>query len=199
MNLANKITTVRLILVPIFILILVPMPDWVTNANAIFHFINSNNIYIATAIFIIAASTDKLDGYIARKYNQVTNLGCFLDPLADKLLVISALVFLVEENRIASWAVFIIIARELAVTELRVVAAFNNKVLAADKYGKIKLVFQAITIPLLLLKNFPLSLITKFPFDQIMIYLTVLITAYSGINYFVKNKDVFRDDEEFIQ
>jgi CDP-diacylglycerol---glycerol-3-phosphate 3-phosphatidyltransferase len=198
MNLANKITTIRLILVPIFILILTPMPEWITNKNIVFHFINNNSIGIATTIFIVAALTDKLDGYFARKYNQITKLGCFLDPLADKLLIISALIFLVEENRVAGWIALIIIAREIAVTGLRVVAVLNKKVLAADKYGKIKLVFQVITIPLLLLKNYPLSLFTNFPFDNVMIFLTVIITIYSGINYFVKNQDVFCEDGKLI-
>lgn len=198
MNLANKITTFRLILVPIFILILTPMPEWLTNKNAVFHFIQNNSIGIATTIFIVAALTDKLDGYIARKYNQITKLGCFLDPLADKLLIISALIFLVEENRIAGWIALIIIAREIAVTGLRIVTANNKKVLAADKYGKIKLVFQVITILLLLLKNYPMSLFTNFPFDNVMVFLTVLITTYSGINYFVKNQDVFYEDGKLI-
>lgn len=194
MNSANKITLIRIILVPIFILFITPMPEWVVNSNIVFHTINNYSLGVATVIFIIAAITDKLDGYVARKYNQVTTFGCFLDPLADKLMVISALVFLVQENRIAGWVALIIIGREIAVTGLRIVAAFNGKVLAADKFGKIKLVFQVIAIPLCLLKNYPLNLVTQFPFDSIMMFFTVLITAYSGVNYFVKNKDVFYEN-----
>lgn len=198
MNLANKITFSRLMLTPIFILFLIPMPIWLADNNAVFHFINEYRIFIATALFIIAASTDKIDGYVARKYNQVTNLGAFLDPLADKLLIISGLLYLVEVKSLPSWVALIIIIREFAVTGLRLDAAMNNKVLSADKFGKLKLVFQAITIPLYLVKNFPLSLVTNFPFDDVMMFLTLLITIYSGINYFVKNKDVFYDNGKLI-
>lgn len=197
MNLANRITTIRIILVPIFILFVTSMPEWIMNSNTIFHFINNYRLVFATAIFLIAAITDKLDGYFARKYNQVTTFGCFLDPLADKLMVISALVFLVQENRVAAWVALIIIGREIAVTSLRITAAFNGKVLAADKFGKIKLVFQVITIPLYLLNNYPLSIITQFPFASVMMFFTVIITIFSGINYFVKNKNVFEENGKF--
>jgi CDP-diacylglycerol--glycerol-3-phosphate 3-phosphatidyltransferase len=198
MNLANKITTLRLILVPVFVAVLTPMPKWAVHSNVIFQFINNYNIYIATTIFGIAAITDKLDGYIARKYNQITKLGCFLDPLADKLLIISALMLLVEANKIAGWIALVIISREIAVTGLRTVAAINNKVLAADKYGKAKLVLQVITIPLFLLNDYPFKFFTNFPIDNVMLFFTVLITIYSGINYFVKNKDVFCDNGKLI-
>lgn len=191
MNLANKITFLRIILVPIFILSLAPIPDWLINNSSFFYSINKYNLFIATFIFIIAAITDKLDGYIARKYNQVTRLGSFLDPLADKLMVISALIFLVDVNKLAAWIALIIIGRELAVTSLRIMAAYNHKVLAADKYGKVKLVFQVITIPLYLLNNYPLNLLTSFPFAGTMMFFTILLTIFSGINYFIKNKDVF--------
>lgn len=198
MNLANKITLTRIILVPIFILFLTPMPHWLGNENMLFHVISNYNLVIATGIFIIAAITDKLDGYVARKYNQITAFGCFLDPLADKLMIISALVFLVQENKVASWVALIIIGREIAVTGLRGLAALNNKVLAADKYGKIKLVFQVITIPLYLLNNYPLSLIISFPFADVMMFFTLIITVLSGVNYFVKNRDVFYDNGKCI-
>lgn len=191
MNLANKITFLRIILVPIFIISLTPIPEWIIKTNTLFYALSKYNLIIATAIFIIAAITDKLDGYIARKYNQVTTLGSFLDPLADKLMIISALVFLVQANKVAAWIAFIIISREIAVTSLRIMAAFNKKILAADKYGKIKLVFQAVTIPLYLLNNYPLNLISPFPFASVMMFFTILITIYSGINYFIKNKDIF--------
>ncbi len=198
MNLANKITCIRIMLIPVFILFITPMPAWIINKDNIFSLINNYNIGIATAIFIIAVITDKLDGYIARKYNQVTKLGCFLDPLADKLLIISALMFLVEENKIGGWIALIIIGREIAVTGLRLAAAINNKVLSADKYGKIKLVFQAITIPLYLLNNYHFNIIERFSLDSVMMFFTVIITIYSGINYFIKNKDVFLDSGKLI-
>jgi CDP-diacylglycerol--glycerol-3-phosphate 3-phosphatidyltransferase len=166
--------------------------------SSIMHAIDTNRIFIAATIFIIAAITDKLDGYIARKYNQVTKFGALVDPLADKLMVATALILLVQQNKVAAWAVLIILGREFAVTSLRIIAAFNKKVLAADKYGKIKLVFQVVTIPLCLLNNYPLNLIIDIPFSSIMMILTVIITIFSGVNYFVKNKDVFYENGQLI-
>jgi CDP-diacylglycerol---glycerol-3-phosphate 3-phosphatidyltransferase len=198
MNLANKITLVRIFLVPIFMLFVTPMPEWMTNKSSLFHTISKYSLWIATAIFILAAITDKLDGYIARKYNQVTKFGSLVDPLADKLMVISALLFLVQQNKVAGWIAIIIVSREIAVTALRIAAAYNKKVLAADKYGKIKLVFQVIAIPLCLLNNYPLNLIIHFPFDRVMMLFTVLITAFSGVNYFIKNKDVFYENGQLV-
>jgi CDP-diacylglycerol---glycerol-3-phosphate 3-phosphatidyltransferase len=198
MNLANKITLVRIFLVPIFMLFVTPMPEWMANKNSLFHVISEYSLWIATTIFILAAITDKLDGYIARKYNQVTKFDSLVDPLADKLMVISALLFLVQENKVAGWVAAIIISREVAVTALRITAAYNKKVLAADKYGKVKLVFQVVAIPLCLLNNYPLNLIIHFPFDSVMMFFTVLITAFSGINYFIKNKDVFYENGQLV-
>lgn len=198
MNLANKITMFRIFLIPIFLLFASPMPKWILKQGDFFQYINKYSLWIATAIFIIAAITDKLDGYIARKYNQVTKFGSLMDPLADKLMVASALIILVQQHKIASWIVFIILAREFAVTALRVAAAYSKKVLAADKFGKIKLVVQVIAIPLCLLSNFPFNLITHFPFDSVMMFFTVLITVFSGANYFIKNKHIFHEHEEFV-
>lgn len=198
MNLANKITMFRIFLVPVFLLFASPMPKWLLKENSFFHFMNQYSLGIATAIFIIAAITDKLDGYIARKYDQVTKFGSLMDPLADKLMVASALIILVQQNKVASWVVFIILAREFAVTALRVTAAYSKKVLAADKFGKIKLVIQVIAIPLCLLSNFPFNLITQFPFDSVMMFFTVLITVFSGANYFIKNKHIFYERGKFV-
>lgn len=198
MNLANKITVIRILLVPIFVLFATPMPDWMINNNMLFYVINQYSLIIATTIFIVAAITDKLDGYIARKYNQVTKFGCLMDPLADKLMVASALLLLVQQNKVAGWAVLIILTREFAVTALRLTAAYNKKILSADKYGKIKLVFQVIAIPLCLLNNYPFSFITYFPFASIMMFLTVLITVFSGINYFMRNKEIFYESGRLI-
>ncbi len=139
MNLANKLTMIRILLVPVFLL-----------------FITVKNIpygsIIATVIFIIASITDQLDGYIARSRNQITNFGKFMDPLADKLLVTAALVSLVELKLVASWAVVVILAREFAVSGLRTLAASNGKIIAASWWGKIKTVTQMVAILLLLLK-----------------------------------------------
>ena len=139
MNLANKLTVMRMILIPIFLVFLVF--DCLPYGKS-----------IATALFIIASITDKLDGYIARSRNQVTNFGKFMDPLADKLLVTAALVSLVELNLIPAWAVVVIVAREFAVSGLRTIAASEGTVIAASWWGKIKTVIQMIAIILLFLK-----------------------------------------------
>lgn len=191
MNLANKITIFRMCLIPIFMFFATPVPNWLVHSGSMFEFINKYGLGIGTGVFIIAAITDKLDGYVARKYNQVTKFGSLMDPLADKLMVASALIVLVQKHEVASWVAFIILGREFAVTALRVTAAVNKKILAADKYGKAKLVVQVIAIPLCLLSNYPLNLITNLPFSTIMMFFTVIITVLSGVNYFVKNKEIF--------
>lgn len=130
MNLANKITLLRIILIPLFLF-----------------FIYSNieyNMIISTVIFVIASITDYLDGYVARSRNEVTNFGKFLDPLADKLMVTAAFISLVELGRIEGWIIFIIIAREFAITGFRAVAASDGLVIAASIWGKIKTVTQII-------------------------------------------------------
>src|SRR5690554_4802339 len=142
MNLPNKITISRIFLIPLFIVILSVPFDWGEwemggNAYPITHL-------VAAIIFIIAASTDWLDGYFARKYNLITNMGKFLDPLADKLLVSAAFILLVELDLIAAWIVVIIISREFAVTGLRLVASGEGIVLAASSMGKLKTASQLI-------------------------------------------------------
>ncbi|HLT55006.1 MAG TPA: CDP-diacylglycerol--glycerol-3-phosphate 3-phosphatidyltransferase, partial [Bacillota bacterium] len=145
-------------------------------------------------LFIIAAATDWFDGHLARKHNLVTNMGKFLDPLADKLLVSAALIILVELGSAASWIVIIIISREFAVTGLRLIAAGEGIVLAASKLGKIKTITQMIAISALLLYNFPFSFI-GFPFAGIMLYIALFFTILSGIDYFVKNWHVLGESK----
>ena len=191
MNLANKLTMIRIFLVPVFLV-----------------FITVKEIpygsIIATVIFIIASLTDQLDGHIARSRNQITNFGKFMDPLADKLLVTAALVSLVELKLVAGWAVVVILAREFAVSGLRTLAASDGTVIAASWWGKIKTVTQMIAILLLLLKvnintsvnviNFVNnnSLLNDFftYVPETIMFMAVLITIISGIDYFVKNKHV---------
>ena len=189
MNLANKLTMIRIFLVPVF-LVFITVKD-----------IPYGSI-IATVIFIIASLTDQLDGHIARSRNQITNFGKFMDPLADKLLVTSALISLVELDFIPAWAVIIIIAREFAVSGLRTLAASDGTVIAASWWGKIKTVIQMIAIILLLLKA---SIAQFAPLANIiegfgilswivnslsiyMFWLGVIITLISGIDYFIKNR-----------
>lgn len=180
MNLANKLTVIRMILVPVFLICSM------VGSTA-------GNI-AALIIFVVAAITDKLDGYIARSKNQVTNFGKFMDPLADKLLVTSALIILVERGIIPSWIVVIIIAREFIVSGLRTLAASQGVVIAASNWGKLKTVVQmvGIVMALLSLVYSPawLSILT-----QITIYLAAVITLISGVDYFIKGKDIINMNE----
>ncbi|WP_315114838.1 CDP-diacylglycerol--glycerol-3-phosphate 3-phosphatidyltransferase [uncultured Clostridium sp.] len=191
MNLANKLTIIRIFLIPIFLI-----------------FIAVNGIpygkTIATTIFILAALTDKLDGYIARSRNQVTRFGKFMDPLADKLLVTAALISLVEFQVLSTWVAMIIIAREFAVTGLRAVAAAEGIVIAASPWGKAKTVAQIVAIIISLLplnKDFfdainILNISTKY-FDilvTITMGIAIVITIVSGIDYFIKNKEAINPD-----
>ncbi len=176
LNLANKLTIIRILLVPVFMIFLI--------------FDIPYGSYIAAGIFIIAALTDTLDGYIARSRNQITKFGKFMDPLADKLLVSAALISLVEMNRIPAWIVVIIIAREFAVTGLRVLAASNGITIAASWWGKIKTITQIVAIVALLINNYPFNKI-GIPFDKLSIALAVIFTIVSGIDYFYVNRKVF--------
>lgn len=185
MNLANKITLARIVLVPIimaFLLVNFEVAPLTFGDYAITY-----NQIIAALIFIVAASTDGLDGYIARKNKIVTNLGKLLDPLADKLLVAAVLISLVQMDKLDAWMAIIIISREFAVTGLRQVALLEGSVMAASKWGKWKTAVQITMIISLLLNNFPFNFI-DFPFDIVSSWVAVAITVYSGIDYFVKNK-----------
>ena len=171
MNLPNKLTLLRIIMVPFFVCCL--MLD----------FANSN--IWATVIFILASLTDLLDGYIARKYNLVTDFGKFADPIADKILVISACVCLVEKAVIPAWSVLIIIFREFVISGLRMAAASKNVVIPADKLGKLKTVTQMIALILLMS-----GALNYFYIPQILYYISVFLTFLSGAMYIIKSKDI---------
>ncbi|WP_027084376.1 CDP-diacylglycerol--glycerol-3-phosphate 3-phosphatidyltransferase [Cohnella panacarvi] len=191
MNLANRITLARIFLVPImtFFLLVKLDVDPLTIGN---YSITWNQVF-ATLLFIIAASTDGLDGYIARKRKIVTNLGKLLDPLADKLLVAAVLISLVEIDKLDAWVAIIIISREWAVTGLRQVALLDGTVMAASKWGKWKTAVQITMIIVILLNNFPFNFI-DLQMDVVTIWAAVAITVYSGIDYFVKNKNLIPVD-----
>lgn len=202
MNLPNKITLSRICIVPIFMIFALPLPESLLSnipwdlleaqLRALNSVISSYGHYIAAIIFIIASSTDGIDGYIARKTKQVTKFGIFLDPVADKLLVTSALIALVQRGNISGWAAMIIIGRELMVMGLRLVAAGEGVVISASKLGKAKTALQIIAISASLLENFPLSLFTDFRLDSYAITLAVLITIYSGYDYLANNIKLIR-------
>lgn len=188
MNLPNKITVARIFLIPVIILFL--LVDFSFGRFEVSGNVVTVSEIIAAAIFVIAASTDGLDGYIARKRQLVTDLGKLLDPLADKLLIAAALISLVEMGRLGAWMAIIIISREFAVTGLRLIAVENGDVIAASKLGKWKTISQIVAIVALMLNNFPFMYVS-FPFAQWMIWLAVIMTVWSGVDYFVKNKQVF--------
>ena len=175
MNLPNKLTMFRVILIPFFVLFM--LVD-ITNVDK----------WIALAIFIIASLTDLLDGRIARKYNLVTNFGKFMDPLADKLLVCSALICLVEMVKIPSWMVIIIIAREFIISGFRLIAADNGVVIAANYWGKVHSTFQIVMICLLIADIEAISMIT-----DVIMWAALILTVISLIDYLIKNKDVMKD------
>ena len=167
----------RVILIPFFIVfLLVPITPY--------------DKWIALAIFIVASLTDLLDGKIARKYNLVTNFGKFMDPLADKLLVCSALICLIELNKIPSWMVIIIIAREFIISGFRLVASDNGVVIAASYWGKFKTTFQMAAVCLMIADIPVLNLAT-----QIVLWIAVVLTVVSLIDYVVKNKNVMKESK----
>ena len=185
MNLPNKLTIFRMILiVPFVLLLLGGFHQWAW-FTAIFGGILAYVDYIALAIFIIASLTDLLDGKIARKYNLVTNFGKFMDPLADKLLVCSAMICLVEMKRIPAWVVIIIISREFIISGFRLIASDNGVVIAASYWGKFKTTFQMIMVCLMIANIERISLLT-----DIIMWIALALTVSSLIDYIWKNRSV---------
>ena len=169
MNTANKLTILRVFMIPVFLLVLyLDVP----NAN-----------YWALAIFVIASLTDTLDGYIARHYNQTTDFGKFMDPLADKCLVTAAMLWFVEIGQMPAWALLVVIIREFGVSGLRMVAADKGRVIAAGWSGKVKTASTMVCICVMLLGIPPWL-------NTVCVAVIVATTLYSGVEYFVKNRDV---------
>ncbi len=177
MNLPNKLTMTRVVLIPVFVALVMMTKafDWCR--------------FAAVGVFMAACITDFFDGRIARKYDLVTNFGKFMDPLADKLLVCSALICLVHFNRIPTWVVLIIVAREFIISGFRLVASDRGVVIAASKWGKSKTISQMVTIILLIL-DFP----ALRPVTNVFIVLMTVLTVVSLADYIVKNKDVLKED-----
>jgi len=170
MNTANKLTMLRVVMIPAFLLVLymgIPFAN-----------------YIALAIFIVASLTDWLDGYIARNYNQTTDFGKFMDPLADKCLVIAAMLWFVEIGRMPAWALLIVVVREFAVSGIRMQAANLGRVIAAGWSGKVKTASTMVCICLMLLP-IPTAV------NTLCVAVIVATTLYSGGEYLIQNKDVF--------
>ena len=178
MNLPNKLTVMRMILIPFFVFFMLA-PYFEGYGN-----------YIAVAIFIIASLTDMLDGKIARKYNLVTDFGKFMDPLADKLLGCSAMICLIEKGQLAAWIV--IITREFIISGFRLVAADNGIVIAASYWGKFKTVFQMLMVIVLIL-NIPNSFFAVL--GTVLTYIALALTVVSLIDYIAKNKNVLKEQK----
>lgn len=177
MNLPNKLTVLRVCLIPFFVIAL------------LYDHGNSQVMrYIANGIFIAASLTDMLDGKIARKYNLVTDFGKFMDPLADKLLVCSALICLIELGQLPAWIVLIIISREFIISGFRLVAADNGIVIAASYWGKFKTTFQMIAVILLIFNFQALEMVTN-----IVLWIAVALTVISLVDYIVKNRKVLTE------
>lgn len=181
MTISNKLTIVRIIMVPILVVLM------------LLDFKYSD--ICAAIIFVFASFTDFLDGYLARKRNEITNFGKFADPIADKVLVISAYLCLVEAQIVPSWAVIIVLAREFIVSALRMAAASQNCVIAADKFGKLKTVVQMISTTLLILgaHSFMLESGVLAVVSMVLFYISVVLAAFSGISYVVKYKNLLKN------
>ena len=178
MNLPNKLTVLRIIMVPFFVFFM--LTDVGGTANK----------WIALVLFCVASLTDLLDGKIARKYNLVTNFGKFMDPLADKLLVCSAMICMIDSGQLTAWFVIIIIAREFIISGFRLVASDNGIVIAASYWGKFKTTSQMIMVVLLILNiDHPVFRMLT----QIFVWIAMILTLVSLIDYLMKNKDVLKD------
>ena len=172
MNTANKLTMLRVALIPVFLILLyLRFP---------FH------MYFALTVFILASVTDFVDGYIARHYNQVTDFGKFMDPLADKCLVVAAMLWFVEIGQMPGWALLVVIIREFSVSGLRMVAADKGRVIAAGWSGKVKTASTMVCIVLMFL---PIAVWI----NHICVAVIVLTTLYSGVEYFMKNLDILAE------
>lgn len=174
MNTANKLTLLRVILIPVYLVI------WYLDFSY-------NNI-VALAIFIIASVTDFIDGYVARHYNQVTDFGKFMDPLADKVLVLTSMIWFCAMGRFPAWALVIVMAREFAVSGLRMVAVDNGRVIAAGWSGKVKTFSTMICLCIMHLPIWNWL-------NWVCIIVIAATTLYSGVEYFVKNKDVLNTNK----
>jgi len=183
MNLPNKLTMLRICMIPVFVVFALIQAQWAQ--------------YVALLIYILACLTDLLDGKIARKRNLVTDFGKFADPIADKLLVMAALVVLVESHRMASWVCIVMLAREFIISGFRLVAAGGGKVIAAGQLGKLKTVFQmASTIALMLLvpvAGAPLLGSFGVVLANILTYIAAILTIISGAEYIIKNISCISD------
>ncbi|MBO5417799.1 MAG: CDP-diacylglycerol--glycerol-3-phosphate 3-phosphatidyltransferase [Clostridia bacterium] len=198
MNLPNKITLLRIALIPVFMIFAFPYPEFMQSISFPgLSFLVKYSDLIALILFVVAASTDAVDGHIARKYNLVTDFGKFLDPIADKLLVTAALLALMCVDKVYAWATMIILIREFIVTGLRLVAGTKGIVIAAGQLGKLKTVFQTAALSVLLAAPvFPAGgEKIVYIIGDILMGIAVLLTIVSGVEYIYKNRKVILESK----
>lgn len=177
MNTANKLTLLRVLLIPVFLVIL-------------YLYYPASN-YLALGIFILASVTDFVDGYIARHYNQTTDFGKFMDPLADKLLVLAAMMWFIDLGQIPTMVVFVVLVREFAVSGMRMVASDRGKVIAAGWSGKVKTASTMVCLCLMFIPPICFLDVGPWKLNDILVAVILITTVYSGVEYFMKNRDVF--------
>ena len=201
MNLPNRLTIVRIALIPLFVLLSAGLPDIIYRllsfigmgalVEAFVGFVARSGLAAAGIVFIVAFSTDALDGYIARKYKMVTDFGIFLDPIADKLLVTAALFVLTYRGMIGAWIPIVVVSREFIITGLRLLAASKGVVLAAGGFGKAKTALQSAAIALLLFQNFGAAPLVAINAGGLLLYAALVFTIISGVDYIIKNRSLF--------
>lgn len=184
MNLPNKLSMIRICMIPLFVAFAMMNAFWAQ--------------LLAVVIYVVACITDALDGHIARSRGLVTNFGKFMDPIADKLLVMSALIILVSQHRMPAWVCILMLAREFLISGFRLVAAETGKVIAAGKLGKLKTIFQMVsTIALLLLVpvNGSAAILNDFGIivSNILMYIALVLTIVSGVDYILRNRECIGD------
>lgn len=206
MNLPNKLSLLRIILIPFTLLFMLPIDIYGFSPEGWNSFISSYGMTIAAVIFIVASLTDFFDGQIARRQNLVTNLGKFLDPLADKVLVISVLLGFLALGRVNAWCVMLIVFRDFMISGIRLVAAAKGEVMAAKMIGKVKTAIQMVAIIYLLFEPmllrltcnpgvYPLPVCAITIIGDVLFYLCVILTVVSGLDYLIKNLDLFRESK----
>lgn len=210
MNLPNKLSVLRIVLIPLILIFMLPLSIWGFKPVGWNLFVSTTGITIAGILFVIAAITDYADGTIARKYKMITNLGKFLDSLADKMLVISVLIAFVELERISSFLVVVIVLREFMVTGLRLVASKNGVIMAAETIGKIKTVTQMIAIIFLFFESTFISVALSIfenastetvqynvkLIGNIFVAIAIVMTIISGLDYLIRNRRLLKENEE---
>ncbi len=210
MNIPNKLSVLRIILIPMILVFMLPLSIWGFKPQEWNDFITANGILVAGILFIVAAITDYADGTIARKYKMITNLGKFLDSLADKMLVISVLIAFVELGRISSFLVVVIVLREFMVTGLRLVASKNGVIMAAETIGKIKTVTQMIAIIFLFFESTFISIAQRIfenisgevirynviLIGNIFVAIAIVMTIVSGLDYLIRNRRLLVENTE---